>query len=437
LKLQYQERKRTQVIKLEIMLKIQSDFSYARHVQIQGGEQCEKKRKDTTGLEVRSEEDIVAKDVNLYDYRNETQGKVDFPMHNRRSYLALDCEMVGVGTNGEDSALARVSIVNWFSEVILDTFVKVPEPVTDFRTFVSGIRAQDICSDAAMELSECRERVRKIIKGKILIGHALENDLKVLMIKHPWCDLRDTATHPPYMRETIDAGSKKTFQPRKLRDLAWEELGTVIQVFGNSHNSTEDAIAALELYKRAMHSMDDLIMLQIQLKWSNQVDINNLDSACIPYAASPSKSSKQGRNDYNTRSDSSVPHQARSNVHISDSNTSNQARNDNMSAQEWNGNNKSNLKSVRRNKIQRNVSSNTLVHSKHFQTHQGIQYYRSRSGVIRSSSPESYVRASYLPEVKSPLEVVDPFFNTSGHSSTCKYQNDFSGPVNISYGIYQ
>jgi len=109
-----------------------------------------------------------------------------------------------------------------------------------------------------------------------------------------------------------------------------------------------------------------------------------------------------------------------------------------MPAQEWNGKNRSNSKSVRRNKNQRNVLNSPLLHSKHFQTHEGIQYYRSRSGVIRSTSPESYsLRAKHTTEVKCASEVVDPVFNISLHSSATKYRNDFSDPVNISYGIYQ
>ena len=62
----------------------------------------------------------------------------------KTSYVALDCDMVGVGANGKQSALARVSITGWNDEIILDTFVQVPDLVTDFRTHVSGVRAKDI-----------------------------------------------------------------------------------------------------------------------------------------------------------------------------------------------------------------------------------------------------------------------------------------------------
>jgi len=52
--------------------------------------------------------------------------------------------MVGVGEDGVESALARVSIVNFHGHLVLDKFVKPNEKVTDFRTHVSGIRPVDI-----------------------------------------------------------------------------------------------------------------------------------------------------------------------------------------------------------------------------------------------------------------------------------------------------
>ncbi|KAJ1533275.1 3'-5' exonuclease, partial [Nowakowskiella sp. JEL0078] len=54
-------------------------------------------------------------------------------------YVALDCEMVGVGPGGFQSVLARVSIVNMYGHVLLDRYVKPLEQVVDYRTAVSGI----------------------------------------------------------------------------------------------------------------------------------------------------------------------------------------------------------------------------------------------------------------------------------------------------------
>lgn len=58
--------------------------------------------------------------------------------------VAMDCEMVGVGSGGEESILARVSIVNYFGKCVYDKYVKPTEKVTDYRTAVSGIRPADI-----------------------------------------------------------------------------------------------------------------------------------------------------------------------------------------------------------------------------------------------------------------------------------------------------
>lgn len=166
-------------------------------------------------------------------------------------YFALDCEMVGVGPTGFDSAVARITILNWEKEIVLDTFVKVPVPVTDYRSHVSGIQSHDIESDYAMDFEEARRAVEHIIRGKILIGHGLDNDLCALGLTHPWCDVRDTACYAPYMRETlVDHGNGGLqFLPRKLRDLAWEKLGRLIQEDHKPHSPLEDAGAALDLYK--------------------------------------------------------------------------------------------------------------------------------------------------------------------------------------------
>lgn len=58
--------------------------------------------------------------------------------------LAMDCEMVGVGKDGVESALARVSLVNQHGHCIYDKFVRPREKVTDFRTHVSGVRPCDL-----------------------------------------------------------------------------------------------------------------------------------------------------------------------------------------------------------------------------------------------------------------------------------------------------
>ena len=164
----------------------------------------------------------------------------------KNRYRAVDCEMVGIGTKGRISALARVSVTDWSGSVLLDTFVKVPSKVTDYRTQWSGISPRHLESNSAIEPEECRAQVAALLNGKILVGHALKNDLDALMLSHPRHDIRDTAKYRPFQRLN---GTK--WRPRKLRDLAKEHCDLDIQKAGESHDSVDDARAAMEVFKVA------------------------------------------------------------------------------------------------------------------------------------------------------------------------------------------
>ncbi|EGE84806.1 3'-5' exonuclease [Blastomyces dermatitidis] len=155
-------------------------------------------------------------------------------------YIAIDCEMVGVGPNPDrDSALARVSIVNYNGEQVYDSFVRPKEAVTDWRTHISGVSEKHMAD--AREFEVVQKDVAGILDGCILIGHAVRNDLDALLLSHPKRDIRDTSKHPPYRR--IAGGSS----PR-LKILASELLGLEIQ--GAAHSSVEDAQATMLLFRR-------------------------------------------------------------------------------------------------------------------------------------------------------------------------------------------
>jgi RNA exonuclease 4 len=129
--------------------------------------------------------------------------------------------MVGIGASGRQSALARCGVVDFDGNVLYDEFVRPPGFVTDFRTKYSGIRKKDLRAGVAVTLqevssffnpsdcsnlptiSQCQNSVANLLKGKILVGHALRNDLDVLMLKHSRTQIRDTATYRPYMRVTV------------------------------------------------------------------------------------------------------------------------------------------------------------------------------------------------------------------------------------------
>ena len=112
--------------------------------------------------------------------------------------VALDCEMVGCGEDGKRSVLARVSVVNEDGNVVLDTFVAPGERVVDYRTRVSGVRPADLRD--APPFKEIQRKMADILRGRTLIGHALKNDLKCLLLDHPKSMTRDTALYRPLTR---------------------------------------------------------------------------------------------------------------------------------------------------------------------------------------------------------------------------------------------
>lgn len=153
-------------------------------------------------------------------------------------YLSMDCEMVGVGHNGQDDMLARVSIVNKTGEVLLDKHVKPRQPVTDYRTSVSGIRPHDI--ENGEDFKSVQDEVVRMLHGKILVGHALRNDLAVLNIKHPAAHIRDTSRYKPLCKLVSNG------QTPSLKRVTMVLLGKEIQT--GEHNSIEDARAAMSIY---------------------------------------------------------------------------------------------------------------------------------------------------------------------------------------------
>ena len=155
-------------------------------------------------------------------------------------YIAMDCEFVGVGPEGKESALARISIVNYFGHVVLDEFVKPREKDVEWRTWVSGIKPEHMKN--AITFKEAQKKTADILEGRILVGHALKHDLEALMLSHPKSLLRDTSRHLPF-RKLYAKGKTPS-----LKKLTKEVLKISIQE--GEHSSVEDARATMLLYKK-------------------------------------------------------------------------------------------------------------------------------------------------------------------------------------------
>ncbi|KAI5077646.1 hypothetical protein GOP47_0007470 [Adiantum capillus-veneris] len=161
--------------------------------------------------------------------------------------LAMDCEMVGAGLDGKRSILARVSLVNIWGNVVYDKHVKPLEKVTDYRTKVSGIRASNLKKGESF--SVVQKEVAELILGRVLVGHSLRNDLKILYLSHPKKDMRDTAAYPPL--RSLNG------RPQALRHIASDLLGVQIQT--GEHCSVEDARAVMYIYQKIKRDWEALL----------------------------------------------------------------------------------------------------------------------------------------------------------------------------------
>ena len=171
------------------------------------------------------------------------------------SCVAIDCEMVGVGPRGERSVAARVAIVDANGTCLLDTFMRPRKPVTQYRTRWSGIRPGDLAQ--APGIRSVRQRVLRLIDGKVLVGHALHNDLKALGIQHDRALLRDTACSEDLRAELEAAvpGKYRAGQAPSLKNLCQYVLGVEIQE--GEHCPVEDAASAMRLFRHARRGQDD------------------------------------------------------------------------------------------------------------------------------------------------------------------------------------
>lgn len=160
-------------------------------------------------------------------------------------YVALDCEMVGVGPDGRDSVLARASLVDFHGRQVYDAFARPRERVTDWRTAITGLGPRHLA--AARDFDEVRADVAALLRGRVLVGHDLKHDLAVLGLAHPATHVRDTVRFAGFRR--YGHGPKPA-----LRVLAKEILDLDIQA--GHHSSVEDARVAMLLFRKRKSEFD-------------------------------------------------------------------------------------------------------------------------------------------------------------------------------------
>ncbi|CAB3403848.1 unnamed protein product [Caenorhabditis bovis] len=196
-----------------------------------------RKRKAQEALQSAAKEAEASKKASHHDIpvliKDNERGE---PTH----IVAIDCEYVGGGSDGKSDILARISIVNDKGHIVYDKYVKPTEKVTDYRTAISGIRPDDL--KKGIPFDKAQTEVSKLLEGRIVVGHAVHNDFRVLKLTHGRKLTRDTAKCSIFKNRMEQHRGTPS-----LKRLAKEVLGIEIQ--RGEHDSITDARVALRLYE--------------------------------------------------------------------------------------------------------------------------------------------------------------------------------------------
>ncbi|XP_007427213.1 apoptosis-enhancing nuclease [Python bivittatus] len=188
--------------------------------------------------------------------------------------VAIDCEMVGTGPSGKMSELARCTVVSYDGDVIYDKYILPESPVVDYRTRWSGITQKHMRKATPFRVAQ--SEIVQILKDKIVVGHALHNDFRVLKYFHPRAWMRDTS-QCPLLKKKIALTLKPSMS---LKNLASQLLDKKIQVGKRGHSSVEDAQASMELYRLVEFQWEKLLTPSLPMGPSDSTLDGNTDNSC-------------------------------------------------------------------------------------------------------------------------------------------------------------
>lgn len=191
------------------------------------------------------------------------------PIPKKGDIVAIDAEFVKLKSFNVLS-LGRVSVVREDGTILLDDYVRLgdTEEVEDYLTQFSGLREGDLDSSnkKALDLDIVYRRLQYLVDiGVVFVGHGLKNDFKIINLVVPSEQIRDTA-------EIFQLQNQRLIRLRFLSQILLK-----IDVQKEEHDSVEDALTALNLYKISLTlqennqlntAIDNIYKIGRQLNWA-------------------------------------------------------------------------------------------------------------------------------------------------------------------------
>lgn len=182
--------------------------------------------------------------------------------------IAIDCEMCEttdpLSGAKNSKALCRISVVNAEKpeEVLLDTLVKPAWPVTDYRSWINGIKKEHLDGveftlrhAQAFMMALCSEET-------VIVGHAVQNDLAALNMEHH-CNVDSSCLF--FAKDSKSASVS-------LKDLVQGVFQTTMP---ETHDSVNDARKALECCLHWVENDGNVV----EIERSNRTSVNPLASS--------------------------------------------------------------------------------------------------------------------------------------------------------------
>uniref|UniRef100_A0A1I8P518 Exonuclease domain-containing protein n=1 Tax=Stomoxys calcitrans TaxID=35570 RepID=A0A1I8P518_STOCA len=167
-----------------------------------------------------------------------TKPRSEKQKHKSPKIYAIDCEMSYTGLGLE---VTKVSVVGYDGSLVYEHFVRPRAEIIDYNTRFSGISETDLSPNSNNSIKTFAQVQQDLLKlfdaDTILIGHGLDNDLRVLRLVHK--TIVDTSL--------IFSHSTGYPYRRSLKNLTKSFLKRDIQCSDLGHSSFEDSRACLEL----------------------------------------------------------------------------------------------------------------------------------------------------------------------------------------------